>query len=193
MKNPPPKKSVRQHQCQNGISAPEGLWVSLILVLATYTTWVPSYRRFPRQTVPDIPTLLLQSQRIYSRQAVPLASQWLHHGKAPISWFAPWFGLIFGQWFYFSSASSLSFKKYTEIRHLMSKDHIWRLLFFSTVLRMGTMCILIDSKTVSVPWWSFHIMWKISHCKALPVPSCFCLWRLPLFTGTFRQTDPQQV
>ena len=37
------------------------------------------------QTVPDILTLPLQSQRIYSTQAVPLGSQLLHHVERLLS------------------------------------------------------------------------------------------------------------
>lgn len=70
----PLKKSVCQYDCQNGISSPEGLCLSL-LVLATYTTRVSSYSPFPMQRVPDIPPLTRQSQRINSRPAVPLGSQ----------------------------------------------------------------------------------------------------------------------
>lgn len=55
------------------------------------------------------------------------------------------------------------------MKYLKSKDHIWRLLFCRTVLTIGTMYILADSKRTSVPWRRFHITWKSIHCPEASV------------------------
>lgn len=104
-------------------------------------------------------------------------------GTVPISWSALWFSLLFSRPFNFSSASLFSFQIHTEMKHLKSKDHIWRLLSCRTVLTMGTMYILADSKRTSAPWWRFHITWKIIHCPAASV-SCFLLSAMDAKTTT---------
>lgn len=82
---PPPPNHSANTSAKVAYQLQKGFGFHWLLVLATYTTGVPSYRRFPRQRVPDIPTLPLQSQRIYSRQAVPLGSQLLHHMERLLS------------------------------------------------------------------------------------------------------------
>lgn len=174
------KKKPKTSVCQNKTWAPEGLWVSLNACFRHIYKQHPTGPFQCRQCQISP----LSSLRRYTVNKQPhLAPGDYMIGAVPISWSALWFSLLFTRPFNFSSASLFSFQMHTEMKHLKSKEHIWRLLSCRTVLTMGTMCILADSKRTSAPWWRFHITWKIIHCPAASV-SCFLLSAMDAKTTT---------